>query len=177
MFEIPCQYYSLKEDHTFSVSVYNLSNEKQLQEYSGQISQIRKRDFSGINTPQQLLERLDVLFPSLIFHQVALNQLEGQVQVCHVGTLCNKLMSLERYFSKWDGERFEEEAFPSKSVSTQSKQTLERFRKGHNIPGRIYFHPANKLKKAYICSLTTNVNNLVVVWYQEREYSIKLTEI
>ena len=42
MFEIPCQYYSLKEDHTFSVSVYNLSNEKQLQEYSGQISQIRK---------------------------------------------------------------------------------------------------------------------------------------
>ena len=176
MFEIPCQYYSLKEDHTFSVSVYNLSNEKQLQEYSGQISQIRKRDFSGINTPQQLLERLDVLFPSLIFHQVALNQLEGQVQVCHVGTLCNKLMSLERYFSKWDGERFEEEAFPSKSVSTQSKQTLERFRKEHtfefpegqvlvsyhmrytgNIPGRIYFHPANKLKKAYICSLTTKL--------------------
>lgn len=157
MFEIPCQYYSLKEDQTFSVSVYNLSDEKQLQEYSGQISQIRKRDFSGINTPQQLLERLDVLFPSLIFHQVALNQLEGQVQVCHVGTLCNKLMSLERYFSKWDGERFEEEAFPSKSVSTQSKQTLERFRKGHIIPGRIYFHPANKLKKAYICSLTTKL--------------------
>lgn len=23
----------------------------------------------------------------------------------------------------------------------------------------------------------SNVNNLVVVWYQEREYSIKLTEI
>lgn len=176
MFEIPCRYYSLKEDQTFSVSVYNLSNEVQFEEYSNKISEIREREISGINTPHQLLEHLHELFPSLIFHQVAIDQLKGQVQVCHVGALCNKLMSLERYFSKWDGERFEEEAFPSKSVSTQSKQTLERFRKEHtfqfpeeqvlvsyhmrytgNIPGRIYFHPANKLKKAYICSLTTKL--------------------
>lgn len=176
MFEIPCHYYSLKEDQTFSVHVYNLSNEVQLEEYSNQITEIREREISGINTPQQLLERLDELFPSLIFHQVALNQLEGQVQACHVGTLCNKLMSLERYFSRWDGKRFEEDAFPSRSVSPQSKNTLERFKKEHtfdfpeeqvlvsyhmrytgNIPGRIYFHPANKYKKAYICSLTTKL--------------------
>ena len=176
MFQIPCHYYSLKEDQTFSVSVHNLSNEAQLEEHSSQISEIREREISGINTPQQLLERLDELFPSLIFHPVALNQLEGQVQACHVGTLCNKLMSLERYFSKWDGERFEEEAFPSRSVSPQTKETLKRFKKEHtfefagkqvlvsyhmrytgNIPGRIYFHPANKLKKAYICSLTTKL--------------------
>ena len=31
--------------------------------------------------------------------------------------------------------------------------------------------------RAQITGLATNVNNLVVVWYQEREYSIKLTEI
>lgn len=30
---------------------------------------------------------------------------------------------------------------------------------------------------ARISGLFSNVNNLVVVWYQEREYSIKLTEI
>ena len=29
----------------------------------------------------------------------------------------------------------------------------------------------------YLYTFKTNVNNLVVVWYQEREYSIKLTEI
>ena len=176
MFEIPCQYYSLKEDQTFHVRVYNLSSEAQLEKYSGQISEMKEKEISGIRTPQQLLECLDELFPSLIFHQVALNQLEGQVQACHVGALCNKLMSLERYFSKWDGERFEEEAFPSRSVSPQSKSTLERFKKEHtfeftdaqvlvsyhmrytgNIPGRIYFHPAYKLRKAYICSLTTKL--------------------
>jgi len=175
-FEIPCNYYSLEENQTFSVSVYNLSNEAQLKAYSNQISEIREREISGINTPQQLLNSLNELFPSLIFHQVALHQLEEQVQVCHVGALCNKLMSLEKYFSKWDGERFEEEAFPFRSVSQQSKKTLERFKKEHtfefpeeqvlvsyhmrytgNIPGRIYFHPANKLKKAYICSLTTKL--------------------
>ncbi len=176
MFEIPCHYFSLKEDQTFSVSVYNLSNEAQFEENSNKISEIREREISGINTPQQLLGRLDELFPSLIFHQVALNQLEGQVEACHVRTICNKLISLERYFSKWDGNRFEEEAFPSRSVSPQSKVTLERYKKQHtfefeeeqvlvsyhmrytgNIPGRIYFHPANKLKKAYICSLTTKL--------------------
>ncbi len=175
-FEIPCDYYSLKEDQTFSVSVYNLSNESQLDEYSNQISEMREREILDINTPQQLLEHLDELFPSLIFHQVALNQLEGQVQVCHVKALCNKLMSLERYFSKWNGERFEEGAFPSRSVSPQTKKTLERFKKEHtfefsekqvlvsyhmrytgNIPGGIYFHPASELKKAYICSLTTKL--------------------
>ncbi len=176
MFEIPCNYYSLERDQTFPVCVYNLSNEAQIEEYSSQISEIRERQILGISTPRQLLECLEELFPSLIFHQVARNQLEEQVQVCHVGAICNKLMSLERYFSKWDGERFEEEAFPSKSVSPQSKRTLERFKKEHtfefpeeqvtvsyhmrytgNIPGRIYFHPANKLKKAYICSLTTKL--------------------
>lgn len=175
-FIIPCDYYSLEEDQICSVDVHNLSNKEQFVEYASQISEMREREISGINTPQQLLECLDELFPSLIFHQVALDQLAGQVQVCHVGALCNKLMSLEKYFSKWDGERFEEEAFPFRSVSPQSKQTLERFKAQHtftfpegqvvvsyhmrytgNIPGRIYFHPANQLKKAYICSLTTKL--------------------
>ena len=176
VFEIPCNYYSLEADQTFSVRVHNLSSKLQLSDYSDQISAIREKEIMGINTPQQLLEHLDELFPSLIFHQVARNQLEEQVQSCHVGAICNKLMSLERYFSRWDGERFAEEAFPARSVSPQSKKTLERFKKEHtfefheekvlvsfhmrytgNIPGRIYFHPSNKLKKGYICSLTTKL--------------------
>lgn len=176
MFEILCSYYSLEEDLTYSVNVHNLSKPEHFKEHSDIISRIRETELSDIKTPEHLLERLDELFPSLIFHKVAINQLKSQIQVCHVGALCNKLMSLERYFSKWDGERFDEEAFPTKSVSPQTKATLERFRKEHtfvfpegevlvsyhmrytgNIPGRIYFHPANELKKAYICSLTTKL--------------------
>lgn len=175
-FEIPCEYYSLEEIQTFSVNVYNLSDQTQFKNYIDKICSVKEKEISGINTPQQLLEHLDELFPSLIFHQTALNQLEGQVQTCHVGALCNKLMNLERYFSNWNGERFDEDAFPSKSVSPQSKETLTRFKKQHtfefpeeqvlvsyhmrytgNIPGRIYFHPAYNLKKAYICSLTTKL--------------------
>lgn len=126
-----------------------------------------------------MLESLDDLFPSLIFHEVALNQLRSEVQVCHVQALCNKLMLLEKYFCNWDGKEFDEKAFPPKSVSPQSKETLKRFEKEHtfsfpheqimvsyhmrytgNIPGRIYFHPAGEIRKAYICSLTTKLRTV-----------------
>ena len=175
-FKIPCRYYSLLENAETSVQVYNLSNQDQLKEYSENIEEIKKKEIIQINTPEQLLDRLDSLFPSLIFHEVALNQLKDEVQPYHIPTICKKLMSLEQYFSEWDGEKFDETAFPPKSVSSQSKEILKRFKKEHtfsfpdeqivvsyhirytgNVPGRIYFHPAGWLKKAYICSLTTKL--------------------
>lgn len=175
-YEIPGKYYSLTEDAEYSVNVYNLSGPNQLTEHSMDFEKIKREKISNIVTPRQLLDQLDQLFPSLIFHEVALNQLRGEIQVYHIPALCGKLACLEEYFSKWDGGKFDETAFPSKSVSPQSRETLKRFKKEHtfsfpeeqvvvsyhirytgNIPGRIYFHPAGRLKKAYICSLTTKL--------------------
>lgn len=176
LYEIPCNYYSLLEDCTYPIKVYNISQKGQLSQNLACFQQMRKKEILEVKTPHQLLEKLDSLFPSLIFHEVAINQLESEVQICHIGTLCNKLMLLEQYFAKWDGSEFDDKAFPIRSISPQSKETLKRFKSEHtfsfkdenivvsyhmrytgNLPGRIYFHPAGKLKKAYICSLTTKL--------------------
>ncbi len=175
-YEIPCDYYTIMDDTISFVKVCNLSHPNQLEEHAQHIREVRERELSRINTPEQLLDGLNILFPSLIFHEVALNQLKGEVQTYHIPALCSKLMCLEQYFAKWDGRKFDEAAFPSRSVTPQSKETLKRFKKQHtfsfpdeqiivsyhmrytgNIPGRIYFHPAGWLKKAYVCSLTTKL--------------------
>ncbi len=125
-YEIPCDYYTIMDDTISFVKVCNLSHPNQLEEHAQHIREVRERELSRINTPEQLLDGLNILFPSL--------------------------------------------------VTPQSKETLKRFKKQHtfsfpdeqiivsyhmrytgNIPGRIYFHPAGWLKKAYVCSLTTKL--------------------
>lgn len=47
-FEIPCDYYSLEEDQTFSARVYNLSDKSQLEVESGKIHEIKEKKFLGL---------------------------------------------------------------------------------------------------------------------------------
>lgn len=175
-YNIECVYYSLIEDFTSLVYVHNISNSKQLEENYTEIQKERKKEISSICTGKQLLAKIDALFPSLIFHRNAIDQLYGQVEAQHVSTICSKLLDLEKYFSEWDGRNFDKNAFPKRSVSPQSKETLKSFKKEHtyflgekeilvsyhmrytgNIPGRIYFYPDSESRKAYICSLTTKL--------------------
>lgn len=46
-YEISCTYYSLAEDYTLPVSVYNLSHPDQLTEYSRHFQEIRKKRLRG----------------------------------------------------------------------------------------------------------------------------------
>lgn len=176
LFEIPCKYYSLKADTICDATVCNLSDAIQLQEHASTIAKMRQCELAKYDTPQLLLAHLHEVFPHLIFHKVALNQLKDEVQQCHLSTICKKLLSLENYLTQWDGSKFGIEAFPERSVSIESRETLKRFKKEYtfefgekqvivshhmrytgNIPGRIYFHPDHEQKKAYICSLTTKL--------------------
>lgn len=175
-YNIECGYYSLIEDLTSLVYVHNISNSKQLEDNYTEIQKERKKEISSICTGKQLLAKINTLFPSLIFHRNAMDQLDGQVEAQHVSTICSKLLDLEKYFSEWDGRNFDKNVFPKRSVSPQSKETLKSFKKEHtyifegkkilvsyhmrytgNIPGRIYFYPDSESKKAYVCSLTTKL--------------------
>lgn len=176
---IQCKYYSLSENKDYAVIIPNLSKPDHLKENYKQIQALKERQLTDIRTPAQLLAKIDSLFPSLIFHDNALKQLKNEVQVQHIGAICDKLMMLENYFSHWDGDKFDETAFPTKCISPQSKETLERFQGQHtysfpnrqiivsyhirytgNIPGRIYFYPDNTIRKAYVCSLTTKLSSV-----------------
>lgn len=175
-YKITCEYYSLIDDQTSLVDVSNITTSSQLEENYMEIMQEREKETSSISTANQLLTRIDLLFPSLLFHENAIEQLKKEVEVKHVPIICRKLLELEKYFAEWDGGDFDENAFPARSVSPQSKETLKMFKREHtyefdgkeilvsyhirytgNIPGRIYFYPDTSSKKAYICSLTTKL--------------------
>lgn len=175
-FKIDCKMYSLVDDETSDICILNISEKSQLSEHNDELQKLRKIEIDLINTPEQLLDKLDSLFPSLVFNQVAIEQLRHTVEIRHVSTICNKLLELEKYFSSWIGGAFDESAFPTKSVSPQSMETLKRFRTQHTfefdekeiivsyhmrytgkIPGRIYFYPDTEIKKGLICSLTTKL--------------------
>lgn len=113
----------------------------------------------------------------MVFHKTAINQIKNQLKGQHVKIVSRKLYELEQYFRTWDGIRFDLDAFPNRSVSPQSKETLKNYENQHtfifengkriivsyhmrytgNIPGRIYFYPDFETKKALICSLTTKL--------------------
>lgn len=174
---IKCEYYNLELDESAAVVLRNICSISNINNNMADILQRKKSSIISCATPNELFERVESMFPSLIFHKVALDQIKYQLEKQHVSVVCKKLMELEQYFVKWDGKVFEEGAFPNRSVSPESKETLREFRKEHtfefednikvlvsyhirytgNIPGRIYFYPDNELKKARICSLTTKL--------------------
>lgn len=179
-FEIACRYYSLDDDKEYDVAIYNFSKPKHFIDNLDKVNELKRNQLLEIHTPTQLLEKLDSLYPSLVFHTNVLNQIKNEVQSHHIDTLCHKLAMLESYFSQWDGTIFDESAFPPRSVSPQSKETLNRFKREHtfefpdqsivvsyhirytgNIPGRIYFHPVCDVGKAYICSVTTKLPSVL----------------
>ena len=174
--KIDCRLCMIDEDEVSTVQVLNIAEKQQLVENGDLIQNLKKSEVQNITTPKQLLASLDSLYPSLVFNKVALEQLKNLVETKHVCAICNKLYMLENYFADWTGGVFDESAFPTKSVSPQSKETLKRFKEEHTfqfedkqvivsyhmrytggIPGRIYFHPDSQTGKGLVCSLTTKL--------------------
>lgn len=171
-------FYNLADDSIFDIEVYNLTDANQLNIYSTQLEELKSVELVDYKTGVQLLEDIHKLFPSLIFHKNAKDQLKNEVEPQHIPAICKKLLEIEKYFNCWDGKEFKESDFKTK-ISPESKTTLDMFRKVHtftfdkkevlvsyhlrytgNIPGRIYFYPDNDTGKGLICSLTTKIKNV-----------------
>lgn len=174
-FIINASLYDLSDDSTKEINLLNLSHEDQLITYKTEIRERFISELKEINSVSDLLKKIDVLFPSLIFHENALKQLRNQVEFQHLSALSQKLYELNEYFANWKEGFFEPSAFKSK-ISPESPETLKRYRKEHtfvvanesilvsyhlrytgNIPGRIYFHPDSISRKGLVCSLSTKL--------------------
>lgn len=176
-YRLKCHYYTVGDDNEQQVEIDNISSEQQILKHIQEFQEKKKNEVSICNTPEDLLKNLYALFPSLVFHEIAINQVKNQLEKQHVGTVCRKLYELEQYFKTWDGNQFDLESFPIRSISPQSKETLARFKNEHtfifeknkkvivsyhmrytgNVPGRIYFYPDPETQKALVCSLTTKL--------------------
>lgn len=174
---LECDYYELEQDSTAKIFVHNICSVEDIVSNLGDILEWTKREVNVCSSAEELISRIENLYPSLMFHKTALKQIEQQLERKHVPVVCRKLYELEKYFLDWDGKAFDESRFPNRSVSVESKETLRRFEDAHkyvfedgkvvivsyhmrytgNVPGRIYFYPDNELKTARICSLTTKL--------------------
>jgi hypothetical protein len=170
--------YDLISDESLKVQVYNLTNSAQLDTYFKEIKQRKLEKITSYKTGSELLKDIGKLFPSLIFHKNAMDQLKSQVEPQHIPAICRKLLELEECFSGWDGKEFKECDFKTK-MTPESKATLDMFKKEHtfsfedkevivsyhlrytgNIPGRIYFYPDAESLKGLVCSLTTKLKTV-----------------
>ena len=173
---LKCEYYVLDLDETFQVNLRNICSSQTIDDNIDDILDRKQAYANSCSTSQEMLDKLDELFPSLVFHKVAIDQIKNQIEKQHIPIIIRKLQQLESYFSDWNGEFFDQSSFPNRNVSPQSVETLKRFKDDHtfvfddekiivsyhmrysgNIPGRIYFYPDKKIKKARICSLTTKL--------------------
>lgn len=136
-----------------------------------------KEELNSINTASAFISCYNEIFPSLIFLDNAIDQINNQVECANIPTIVEKLMKLEKFFSQWDGNGFDTSCFPKRLVSPESKETLSKYRNEHtykygestvvvsyhmrytggDIPGRIYFFPDHERKKGVICSLHTKL--------------------
>lgn len=179
-FKIQGDCYSLETDQTTRVTLSNISSVKNIDDNQSEISDYINKHRVEYNSLKELLENISTAFPNLVFGKEARNQIKTQLQIQHLSAVINKLKQLDDYFSHWDGERFDMTCFPNKSVSPESKETLNRYKDEHtfvfdgepvvvsyhirytgNIPGRIYFYPDQKSKKGLICSLTTKLSTIL----------------
>ena len=170
--------YDLIRDESSKVQVYNLTSSNQLDTYFEKIEQRKLEIVTSYKTGSELLKDIGKLFPSLIFHKNAMDQLKSQVEPQHIPTICRKLLDLEEYFSIWDGKEIKETDFKTK-MTPESNATLEMYKKEHtfsfeekdvivsyhlrytgNIPGRIYFYPDAGSLKGLVCSLTTKLKTV-----------------
>ena len=174
--EILCSVYRIADDSISEESLKNFSTLDTFSENQTWLDECASQTSAQIKTPGQLLEKLPELFPSLCFGDTAIRQIKTELTVFTAPIVAEKLSKLEVYFSQWDGCTFDSSAFPPRSVSPQSKETLRRFKDEHTfsygqqsflvsyhvrytgrIPGRIYFYPDCTSKKCIICSLTTKL--------------------
>ena len=173
---VKCNLYSLIDDAIHEIEIRNFSNDISINDNEEYIKSIKSTELK-IDIDDGFVNVVRY-FPHLIFSNVAINQLSHDIEKQHINTIVRKLNMLEKYFSEWDGSTFNPEAFPTKSVSPESQETLKRYCTEHtfvfeegigsviaswhirytgNIPGRIYFVPKCELKKGLICSLTTKL--------------------
>lgn len=174
-FEIKGNVYSLNDDENKEVSLHNISTEEHLDGNTDVFKKAQKSSLDQYTTPEKLSEKLDEIFPYLIFHEEAKNQLKNKVEVSHLDAIKNKLYEINECFSSWDEGPFDNKKFESK-ISPQSQETLKKYKKEHTyefegekilvswhlrytggIAGRIYFYPYEKRRKAIICSLTVKL--------------------
>ncbi|MBR4761559.1 MAG: hypothetical protein IK086_02855 [Clostridia bacterium] len=127
-------------------------------------------------TSKELIKNLFNIFPNLCFHETALKQLESEIYQSGYKQLLTKLQLMNEYFEKMDTNCFQKEKFPPRTISEESKATLDRFEADYtfcfegkkylikyhirytgNSKGRIYFVPLEKERKGLIYSLTTKL--------------------
>lgn len=174
---ISCTVYCACDSKIITGYVRNFSTHETVIENSDWLNNQCSSSIHEIRTANQLLDKLDSLFPSLCFTDNAVKQIKRDFTCVTTPIVAEKLHILETYFFSWNGEKFQEDAFPARMISPESTETLNAYKKEHsflfedreilaslhmrytggNIPGRIYFYPDHETKKCVICSLTTKL--------------------
>lgn len=174
---LDCLLYDIETDEEKQVKIRNIFCEESLNEHKEWLCDESEKAVACISNSEELLQSLSNVFPSLVFHDNAIDQIRNTLNPVTIPTIAEKLYLLEKYFSEWDGNKFEREAFPRRFISPESKTTLSSFEIEHtfewngdnllvsyhvrytggDIPGRIYVYPLHKEKKCLICSLYTKL--------------------
>lgn len=169
------EYFNLEDECIQKIRIFNLFNVEVIRENKDVIEDRKRQEYEQEISKEEFIEKLDILYPSLVFGKVAREQLKSKIEDQHFRIIRKKLFELQEIFSNWNGERISNDMFQSK-MTTESKETLKAFKDEHtfefenkivvashhirytgNIAGRIYFYPEKNDKKAYICSLTTKL--------------------
>lgn len=174
---IDCTLYDIESEEEKQLTIKNIYCEESLSIHNEWINERKENEHGDIKTPEAFLANFSILFPSLSFHRNALDQIKNTVNPINIPTIVKKLLELEKYFSSWDGGKFDRSAFPFRFVSPESEATLARFHSEHtyqwegsnilvsyhvrytggDIPGRIYIYPDHSKRKCIICSLHTKL--------------------
>lgn len=172
-----CDLIDITFDERIPIEIKNIYCEESLNEHGTWIEGKIEKEYQAIKNSTDFLNMYSSLFPSLVFHTNALSQVKNQLSETSIQPLVKKLSVLERYFSSWNGEVFDRDAFPPRFISPESTETLSRFKNEHtfemngemllfsyhvrytggDVPGRIYIYPHKGQKKCYICSLYTKL--------------------
>lgn len=186
--QIPCSIYRTVDDVVTSEFLYNFSTKQTVLDNQAWLVAQARKEIHEIKTPDQLIEKLDTLFPSLVFIDNASRQIERELSLVTTPIVAEKLYQLEVYFSGWDGLEFRQDGFPARTIAPESQSTLNRFTKEHTFlygeqeilvsfhmrytngdyPGRIYFYPDHVNKKCVICSLTSKLPTVTEPKFRRR---------
>jgi len=157
------------------IRIENIANINDMVENYHQLTIMSRQEALECRTSEQLINNIRQLFPYLIFHSNAIDQLNTKVETQHIRALIRKLHEINEYFSTWNIGAFDPKKFKTK-ISPESTITLQKYKEQHtftyeneeflvsyhlrytgNIAGRIYFHPHEIFRKGIICSLTTKL--------------------
>lgn len=177
-FKLNASVYDLSDNSSATVEIYNMYDEEQLLLYKNELRSMEYGEIASIHSGSELCAKVEQLFPNLVFHMAAKNQLNRQVESQHVPAIAKKLYEINEYFTNWEVGPFEPQKFKTK-ITPQSQATLTQYQDEHtfvfdgkrilvsyhlrytgNIPGRIYFYPDAETRKGLICSLTTKLRSI-----------------